>query len=223
MIRKKLPNIPNLLRGHFLAGFLVLIPLGVIIWILMAALGALWQLRELIPAGMRPESIFEDQTVAHLVNGLLTIAVAAALALAISIVGWASKQYLGRKMLGLISDVIQRIPVVRSIYSALDQLIRTIASGTGQQFSRVVYVEYPRKGCWALAFVTGPARGPAAPTGHLNLYIPTTPNPTSGFHLIVPESEVRESQMKVEEAFKTILSLGIAQPGGSVDPGGQRG
>ncbi len=77
----------------------------------------------------------------------------------------------------------------------------------------MVYIEYPRKGCWALAFVTGKAGGPNAPANHLNVYVPTTPNPTSGFHLIVPEAEVRESQMKVEDAFKTILSLGIAQPG----------
>ena len=216
MIGWKLPNIRNLLRSHFLAGFLVVLPIGVIVWILSAAVGALWQLRELIPSGLRPESIFHDETLASLINVLLTVVVTALLALGVSIVGWASKQYLGRKMLGLITDIIQRIPVVRSIYSALDQLMRTIASGSGQQFSRVVYVVYPRKGCWALAFVTGPARGPAAPAGHLNLYIPTTPNPTSGFHLIVPETDVRESQMKVEEAFKTILSLGIAQPGGNI-------
>ncbi len=101
--------------------------------------------------------------------------------------------------------------MVRSVYSALDQLLRTLAAGGGKQFNRVVYVEYPRKGIWALAFVTGPAREKHIPEGHLNIYIPTTPNPTSGFHLIVSEADVRESGMTVEHAFKTILSLGIAQ------------
>jgi len=214
MLRNRIPNLGALLRGHFLAGLLVVLPLGVIAWIVGATLGALWQLRELIPAEWRPENLFQNPTLAQFFNLALTIAVTLTLALAVSLVGWTSKQYLGRKLLALIGEIIQHIPVVRSIYSALDQLMRTVASGSGQQFSRVVYIEYPRKGCWALAFVTSPARGPAAPDKHLNVYIPTTPNPTSGFHLIVPEAEVRESQMKVEEAFRTILSLGIAQPNG---------
>lgn len=213
MDNNRIPNITALLRGHFLAGMMVVIPLGVIAWIVGAALGALWQFREFIPEPLRPESIFRDENVARLANFALTLAVGAVLAFAVSLVGWASKQYLGKKLLLLIGEIIQRIPVVRSVYSALDQLLRTMASGSGQQFNRVVYVEYPRKGCWALAFVTGPARGPNAPKDHLNVYVPTTPNPTSGFHLIVPEAEVRDSHMKVEEAFRTILSLGIAQPG----------
>ncbi len=133
------------------------------------------------------------------------------LALGISALGWASKQFIGRKILDLLADLIQRIPVLRGVYSSLDQLLKTLVSGNGQQFSRVVYVEYPRKGVWVIAFVTGPAKGPAIPPAHLNIYVPTTPNPTSGFHLIVPETDVRETQMKVEEAFKTLLSLGIAQ------------
>ena len=88
-----------------------------------------------------------------------------------------------------------------------------MAAGDKKQFSRVVYVEYPRKGSWALAFVTGSARNPTGISGDfLNVYVPTTPNPTSGFHLVVSESEVRDSHLSVEEAFSTILSLGIAQP-----------
>jgi len=88
-----------------------------------------------------------------------------------------------------------------------------MAAGDKQQFSRVVYVEYPRKGTYALAFVTSTARSPVENSKEifLNVYVPTTPNPTSGFHLIVSESEVRDSNLSVEEAFKTILSLGIAQ------------
>ena len=101
--------------------------------------------------------------------------------------------------------------MLRSIYGALEQLLHTLAQGGGAQFRRVVYIEYPRKDVWALAFVTGPARAPGFPDGYLNVYVPTTPNPTSGFHLLVAEAEVRPSELSVEEAFKTILSLGIAQ------------
>jgi uncharacterized membrane protein len=211
----KIPNFRALLRSHFFAGLLIVIPLGVIAWILLGAIGALWSLHDYLPDAWRPEEIVRDPGFAFFLNVAFTFAIALVLASVISLLGWVSKQWLGRKVLELIAEGIQRIPVIRSIYSALDQLLRTMASGGGQQFNRVVYVEYPRKGTWAIAFVTGSARGPNVPPGHLNVYIPTTPNPTSGFHLLVPEADVRDTQMKVEEAFKTILSLGIAQPGAS--------
>ncbi len=207
----RIPDLGKLLRNHFFAGLLILIPLAVSAWLLGVVLGTLWRLNHFIPDSLRPESLVEEPGLALLLRVLVTVGMALVLALAISFLGWASKQFMGRKLLEALGDLIQRIPVVRSIYSALDQLLKTLAAGGGSQFSRVVYVEYPRKGCWALAFVTGPAKGPGVPPAHLNVYIPTTPNPTSGFHLIVPESEVRESHMKVEDAFKTILSLGIAQ------------
>jgi uncharacterized membrane protein len=205
----KLPR--GLLKRHFFSGMLVVIPLGAIAWIAVAVIRGLGGLHLILPVQWRPETVFEDPTIAGLVNFAITIGLTIALAFLVSLLGWASKQYLGKKFLGLISELIHHIPVIRGVYSALDQLLRALASGDGQQFSRVVYLEYPRKGIWTLAFVTGEARGPAVPPHHLNVYVPTTPNPTSGFHLIVPESEVRDSQLKVEEAFKTILSLGIAQ------------
>lgn len=207
-----IPDLKALLRKNFFSGLLVVLPFLVIAWILAAALRALWGLHHWLPEDWRPESYLRDPQAALLVNAAFTLGAALVLALGISLVGWVSKQFLGRKLLSWLAELIEHIPVVRSIYSALDQLLKTMAQDGGQQFSRVVYVEYPRKGSWALAFVTGPARGPNAPQEHLNVYVPTTPNPTSGFHLIVPEAEVRESQMSVEEAFKTILSLGIAQP-----------
>jgi len=212
MAARKLPNFSELSKRHFFAGILVFIPFGVIAWILAGVVRFLWGFHDLLPVSLKPENFLENQAWATLFNILITLGVAAVLALGVTILGWISQQYLGRKAIDLLGDLIQQIPVIRSIYSALDQLLRTLAVGDGQQFSRVVLIEYPRKGIWALAFVTGPARGRVLPPGHLNVYVPTTPNPTSGFHLIVPESEVRESGMKVEDAFKTILSLGIAQP-----------
>jgi uncharacterized membrane protein len=207
-----LSRVTSLLKSHFLAGLFVLIPLAVISWLLLGALDALWGLKKLLPLAWQPESFLEDPALVILFNVIFTLGGAVILAFAVSMLGWASKQYLGQKMLEGISDLIQRIPVIRSIYGALDQLLKTLAASGGSQFSRVVYVEYPRKGVWALAFVTGPARARGIPPGHLNVYVPTTPNPTSGFHLLVPEAEVKDSHLKVEDAFKTILSLGIAQP-----------
>jgi uncharacterized membrane protein len=211
-VSSRIPNFGALLRRHFFAGLLVVIPMGVIAWILASVIGALFQLHVFLPEAWRPETFLEDPTQAMIANLIIALAAALLLAMGVSLLGWASKQFIGRKILEFIaSQVIQRIPVVRSIYSALDQLLRTMAAEGAQQFNRVVYIEYPRKGVWALGFVTGPAKGPAAPAAHLNVFVPTTPNPTSGFHLIVAESEVRDSHLAVEEAFRTILSLGIAQ------------
>ena len=208
----QIPDFGKLLKSYFFAGLLVLIPLGVIAWILAGAVRALWRLHELLPEMWQPENYLPNPALANLFNFAFVVVAIVVLATGVSVLGWVSRQYLGRKALDFLGEeIIQRIPVVRSVYSALDQLLRTLAAGGGHQFNRVVYVEYPRKGIWALAFVTGPAREKHIPEGHLNIYIPTTPNPTSGFHLIVSEADVRESGMTVEHAFKTILSLGIAQ------------
>ncbi|MBL7717145.1 MAG: DUF502 domain-containing protein [Bdellovibrionales bacterium] len=206
------PNLRALLRSNLIAGLMIVIPLGVIAWMVFSAGAAVLGLREWIPSDYRPENLIQHEQIADVVNYLIGIVIFLVLALLISLIGWTSKQYLGKKVFALIAEVIQRIPVLRSVYSALDQLLRTIASGKGQQFSRVVYLEYPRKGTWAIAFVTAPAKGIALGDGYLNVYVPTTPNPTSGFHLLVHESEVKDSHLKVEEAFRMILSLGIAQP-----------
>lgn len=199
------------LKNHFFAGLLVLIPLGVIAWILLSSLRILWRVHEFLPEEMRPETFLGNPALATVLNLLLTIGLAVLFAVGISFLGWASKQYLGRKILQFLGEAIQKIPVIGSIYGALDQLMQAVMAGGGQQFNRVVYVEYPRKGVWTLAFVTGAAHGPGFPDHYLNIYIPTTPNPTSGFYLIVPDNDVKESHLTVEEAFKTILSLGIAQ------------
>lgn len=207
----RFPGLLRLIQANFLTGALVLLPFVVVGWVVGWIVGTLWRLHLFLPEAWHPEAFDQNPALENLVNLLFTVGATAVLILGISLLGWISKQFLGRKALEFAADVIQRIPVLRSVYGALDQLLRTLASGGGKQFSRVVYVEYPRKGIWALAFVTGPAQGPNVPPGHLNVYVPTTPNPTSGFHLLVPEAEVRESHLRVEEAFRTILSLGIAQ------------
>ena len=210
----RITKIGALLQKNFLAGLFVVIPLAVIAWILAWVLSTLWSLEQFLPLTWQPAHYFRHVSTVRFLNFLITVGVTAALTFGISFLGWASKLFLGQKILEALSHLIQRIPVVRSIYSALDQLLKTMASGGGQQFNRVVYIEYPRKGVWALAFVTSVARGNGIGPNHLNVYVPTTPNPTSGFHLIIDEAEVRESLLTVEDAFKTILSLGIAQPVG---------
>ena len=207
-------------RSHFLAGLLVVVPLGAIVWIVLLALRALWGLQGWMPEAWRPENWLPSRLLAYAVSLAILVATTVVLIALVAATGWISKQLAGKQILDFIgSHVIARIPVLRSIYKALDKLLRTMTSGGGQQFNRVVYVEYPRKGLWVVAFVTGPVVDPSFAPGCLNIFVPTTPNPTSGFHLIVAESEVRESAMSVEEAFRTILSLGIVGRDTSSDTG----
>ncbi len=202
----------SLFRRHLLTGIFVLVPFAVVAWILTKVFTAIALLHLLIPEEWKPIHHFDELT-AQLIHFAITLALAGTFLFFVAVLGWFSKNILGQKILSFASQVVQRIPVVRAIYSSLNQLLKTMATGDKQQFSRVVYIEYPRNGAWALAFVTGSARSPLGgnENSFLNVYVPTTPNPTSGFHLIIDEADVRDSGLSVEEAFKTILSLGIAQ------------
>jgi len=215
-----LPKPLSLLRQHFFTGLLVLMPVLIVFWILGNVVDVLWRINEILPNSWQPRAWISDSALVSLVEFGITVLATTLLAFGVSLLGWSSQRFLGRKLLQVIGYIIQRIPVIRSIYNSLDQFGKTIAAGGGKQFSRVVYVEYPRRDCWSIGFVTSPAKLPlnfaaaARPNSqvrYLNVYVPTTPNPTSGFHLILPESEVRDAPMTVEEAFKTIISLGIAQ------------
>ena len=126
--------------------------------------------------------------------------------------GLFSRLYFGKKVFEWLKEGMQKIPFFGSIYSSLEQLISAISSSGGKQFNRVVFIEYPRKEVWAVAFVTGSAKLKGIPPGYLSVYMPTVPNPTSGFHLMVKEDSVVESGLKVDDAFKLILSLGVAMP-----------
>ena len=203
----RIPNPLQLLKNHFLTGVFVLIPIAVISWIARAVFNWLWNLYTLIPSELRPPEEWGS-----FFNGLIFMGGTVVFLFLISILGWISTQYFGQRLLHTIKMLLQRIPFLGSVYTSLDELLRTLAANKEGKFSRVVFVEYPRKGSWAVAFVTGPSKIIALPPGHINVFIPTVPNPTSGFHLLVPESEVVESNLKVEDAFKLILSLGISQP-----------
>lgn len=206
-------RIVDLVRKNFFAGVLILVPLGVILWILISLFLMVVDLYGYLPLSWRPDSYFEEGALKSLFTGLTILTLVGLLSIFVTGLGMSSKFYFGKKILEFIGDIILRIPVVGTIYGSLDQLLRAFSSSGEQQFRRVVYVEFPRKGIWTIGFVTGTNRSPLIPEGHVNLFVPTVPNPTSGFYLIVAESELKESRLKVEEAFKTLLSFGIAQHG----------
>jgi len=123
--------------------------------------------------------------------------------------------FFGQQLLAAWEAIMNRIPLVRSIYSSVKQLSETLLSSGGQSFRKVLLIEYPRKGLWTLAFQTGTEVGEAqARTGEevINVYVPTTPNPTSGFFLMVPRRDVLELDMSVDEGLKMIISMGVVVP-----------
>ena len=140
--------------------------------------------------------------------------------LVVLITGVIMAHFFGQQLLAAWEAILNRIPLVRSIYSSVKQLSETLLSSGGQSFRKVLLIEYPRKGLWTLAFQTGTEVGEAQlKTGEevINVYVPTTPNPTSGFFLMVPRRDVVELEMNVDEGLKMIISMGVVVPRWSKD------
>jgi uncharacterized membrane protein len=201
-------------KKYLLAGLLVWLPLAVTIWVLQAALGLLdgvfgWFLnagRAVLPAGAEP---LIDMLLK--VPGLGVIVMLAGLL----ITGMFATNIVGQWWLRQGSRVLSKIPIVKSIYSSVKQVSDTLFSSSGNAFREAVLVQYPRAGSWTIAFVTGKPGGEAALhlTGdYLSVYVPTTPNPTSGFFLMVPRADVVALQMSVDEALKYVISMGVVAP-----------
>lgn len=198
-MRKKLKNI-------FLTGIAAIIPLGLTIYILVFIVGIMNKLAKILPARFSPDNLLPFH-----VPGLdLIIA-----AVFIFIIGLIVKSYVGNKLVALGEDIVGRIPLVSGIYRAIKKLVDAIFSEQNNSFKQVVLIEYPRKGLYSVAFVTGEARGEVqwkTEKKCINLFVPTTPNPTSGFYIMVPESDVINLDMTVDEAFRLIISGGIISP-----------
>jgi len=199
------------IRSYFMAGLLAFAPIGITLWAIVWIVQKLDSL--LLPpviAWLAP-SLEEPTKLPPLVGAVFTFVV-------ILLAGVVVRHLFGHQLLRLGERMLDRVPVARSIYYGVKQLFEAIfSSSTHQQsFSRVVLVEYPRRGIWGIAFVTGAVRGSVGAAfqdeSMLNCFIPTTPNPTSGFYLLVPEHETREIDLSVEDAFKVIMSAGLVTP-----------
>jgi uncharacterized membrane protein len=202
------------LRKYLVAGLLVWLPLAITVWVLTGALdvvngvfGALLSALALVMPGAWRDSILSLQHVpglglAILAGGLLATGVFVA-------------NIFGQWLLTQWDRLMSNIPIVKSIYSSVKQVSDTLFSSSGNAFREAVLVQYPRAGSWTIAFVTGAPSGEVAchlPDEHVSLYVPTTPNPTSGFFLIVPRADVKPLQMTVDEALKYIISMGTVAP-----------
>jgi len=198
-MRKKIKNI-------FLTGIAAIIPIGVTLYILFFIMGMMNKLVQLIPAKYHPDQLFSFH-----IPGLGIIV----MVVLIFIIGLVTRSYLGNKLVGWGELFVGKIPVVRTIYTAIKQLVDAIFSEKSGSFKRVVLIEYPRKGLYSVAFVTGEAKGEVQTKTSqrcLNLFVPTTPNPTSGFYIMIPETDVVNLDMTIDEAFTLIISGGIYTP-----------
>jgi len=207
-------------RKYIVAGLLVWLPLAVTVWLLTTVLGMMdglfgWLLtatQAVLPAGAHGFL----EMLRH-VPGLGLVVVV----LALLLTGVFAANFVGQWWLHQGSRMLHRIPIVKSIYSSVKQVSDTLFSSSGNAFREAVLVQYPRSGSWTIAFVTGRPGGEAAEHLHadyLSLYVPTTPNPTSGFFLMVPRSDVIALRMSVDEALKYIISMGVVAPPASAMP-----
>jgi len=198
-MRRKIKNI-------FLTGLAVVIPIGVTIYILFFLISIMDSFLAILTAGLRPDELFGFH-----IPGLGVIFTL----LLIFFAGLIARSWCGDTIVNTSERFFNRIPIVRNIYQATKQLVDTLFSGKARAFRRVVLIEFPRKGVYTLAFVTGQTAGEPrekATAGCLNVFVPTTPNPTSGYYLIMQEKEVVDLDMTVEDAFKMIISGGLIVP-----------
>lgn len=194
------------LRGYLIAGLLVWVPLGVTYLVLRLVLDLMDRSLLLLPASLRPEALLGFR-----IPGLGMV-LTAALVLG---TGFLAANYFGNRLVALWESLVSRIPLVSSVYSGVKKVAETLLSSTGQAFRKVLLVEYPRKGVWSLAFQTSNELGEVqAKTGKevVCVFVPSTPNPTSGYILMVPRDEIVELDMSVDEALRMIISLGVIVP-----------
>ena len=190
------------LRNYFITGIVVLVPIGITLYLTKFFISVS---SNLIPKEINPNSYLPFSIPG--LEILLSI-------IFITVIGWLSLSFIGKKILQLVNETLKRIPILRTIYSAIGQMTESLAPRKGNKKS-VVLVEYPRKGSWAVGFATKDNKGEISnktSTELVNVFVPTTPNPTSGFLLIFPKKEIIYLDMTFEEASKFIVSAGTSNP-----------
>jgi len=196
----------QLIKRYFITGLLIWVPLVITGWVLSLIISTLDQSLRLLPDTVHPQTLF----------GFAIPGAGAVLTLAmILLTGLLAANFIGQKLVGWWDKLLARIPVVNSVYKAVKQVSDTLFAPNGNAFRKALLVQYPRHGSWTIAFLTGQPGGDLV--NHLegpyvSVYVPTTPNPTSGFFLMMPTKDVIELDMTVDEALKYIISMGVVAP-----------
>jgi len=199
----------RLIKKYFITGLLIWVPLVITVWVLGLLVATL---EGFVPGFLSSESLFGIDIPGF--RFVLVIVV-------VLLTGVFAANLIGRTMVDQWENLLGRIPLVRSIYNSVKQVSDTVLAPNGQAFRRAVLVQYPRAGSWTIAFVTGTPSGEVAslmPGDHISVYVPTTPNPTSGFFLMVPRVDAIDLQMSVDAALKYIVSMGVVAPAQALAP-----
>ncbi len=194
------------MKRYFITGLLVLVPLLITIWVLTTLIGLMDQSLLLLPTAWRPETRLGLR-----IPGIGTILTL----LIIFVTGLLATNFFGKRLILIWEALLGHVPVVKSIYSSVKQVSDTLFSDSGQAFRKALLVQYPREGSWTIAFMTGQPGGDVAnhlQGEYISVYVPTTPNPTSGFFLMMPKADVVELDMSVDDALKYIISMGVVSP-----------
>ncbi len=196
----------QLIKRYFITGLLIWVPLVITGWVLSTIVSALDQSLRLLPENIHPQALFGFSIPGT--GALLTL-------LMILLTGLLATNFIGQKLVHWWEKLLARIPVVNSVYNSVKQVSDTLFSPNGNAFRKAVLVRYPHQNSWTIAFLTGQPGGDVV--NHLDgqyvsVYVPTTPNPTSGFFLMMPAKDVVELDMTVDEALKYIISMGVVAP-----------
>ena len=194
-------------RRWLLAGLLVLVPLAITFWVLDWIVGTLDQTLQILPRHWHPDYLIG----AHVPGFGVLLALAIVL-----LIGAVASNFFGRKLVGWWDSLLGRIPIVRSIYSSVKQVSDTLFSENGNAFRKAVLVQWPREGVWTIAFQTGTPGGDVVNhlgPDYLSVYVPTTPNPTGGYFVMLKASDCIELNMSVDEALTYVISMGVVSPG----------
>lgn len=194
------------MKKYFITGLLALVPLIITIWVLITLIHTLDLSLALLPEAWQPKKLLGFNVLG--LGALLTLVI-------IFVTGVVATNIFGQQIIMWWESLLSRVPFVKSIYSSVKQVSDTLFSDSGNAFRKAVLVQYPRLGSWTIAFVTGVPGGDVVNhlTGdYISVYVPTTPNPTSGFFLMMPKADVIELDMSVDEALKYIISMGTVAP-----------
>lgn len=206
------------LRAYFLAGVLVTAPISITLYLAFLLFRAVDEaVTALLPPRFNPETYLPEAWYPIGIPGIGLVI----LVVGLTLIGWLTAGFLGRLFLRVSEGILARIPAVRSLYGATKQIMQTVLAKQSAAFREVVLVEYPRRGMWVLGFITGTTEGEVQHLTEdtlINIFVPTTPNPTSGFLIFVPKSEVIVLAMTVEEGIKMVVSAGIVTPKDSRPP-----
>jgi uncharacterized membrane protein len=194
------------MKKYFITGLLVLVPVGVTFWVVNTLIETLDQSLLLLPAEWQPQVLFGFSMAG--LGAILTLVV-------IFLTGVIATNIFGQQIILLWEAMLSRVPVVKSIYASVKQVSDTIFSDSGNAFRKALLIEFPRKGSWTIAFLTGEPGGDVS--NHLkgdfvSVYVPTTPNPTGGYFLMMETKDIVELDMSVDQALKYIISMGTVAP-----------